>query len=266
MSENNYILYNLNTIGTDWFLSCKKNEDDRTYSPYLQLRFSNYVDPWDDPIPHYHTKAQEIFILLDGELWMMLHDTPFKMQRRSLLLIQPGVPHIVIGGKPKIRHFVLKVPHREDKWIQANKSTNYDELRIKMAENHFKGEVDSLAGFFVDLNDKKFQNNWLLGYGEAIYKTKGLCLAYMDLKCEEEYNEMNHIETHHCHEESTEWYFTIKGQQKFLIDNNEIPVNPGYLLRIPEKLPHLLLSYSYPFEGLTLRTPAIPNDKIILKS
>ncbi|MFX1313307.1 MAG: cupin domain-containing protein [Promethearchaeota archaeon] len=264
MSETKYFLYNLNNAGIQWYLSCNKNVDDITYSPYLQLRCSNYVDPWEDKSSHYHSKSQEIFILLDGELWMMLDDEPFTLLRNNLLLVQPEVPHMIIGGNQKIRHFVLQVPHQKDRWIQVNKNTNYDKERIKMAKNHYRCEIDGITGFFADLNDKKFQNNWLLGYGEAIYKTQRLCLAYMDLKREQDYNEMNHIETYHYHEESTEWYFTIKGQQKFLIDNKEISISPGYLLRIPEKTPHLLLSYSYPFEGITLRTPAIPNDKIIL--
>ncbi|MFX1572175.1 MAG: cupin domain-containing protein [Promethearchaeota archaeon] len=264
MNETKYFLYNLNNVGIQWYLSSNKNIDDKAYSPHLQLRCSNYVDPWEDKSSHYHSKSQEIFILLDGELWMMLDGEPYTILRNNLLLVQPGVPHMIIGGRTKIRHFVLKVPHQEDKWIQHNENINYDTIKVKMAENHYKSDIDGLKGFFADLNDKKFQNNWLLGYGEAIYKTKHLCLAYMDLKCEQVYNEMNHIETYHFHEESTEWYFTIKGQQKFLIDNKEISVDPGYLLRMPEKTPHLLLSYSYPFEGITLRTPAIPNDKIIL--
>ena len=259
MSKTEYFLYNLNNVGIQWYLSCNKNVDDITYSPYLQLRCSNYIDPWEDKTSHYHSKSQEIFVLLDGELWLMLDDKPFTMLRKSLLLVQPGVPHTVIGGRHKIRHFVIKVPHQEDKWIKTNKNANHDDIRTSMAEKQFNWENDSLTGFFADLNNKKFQNNWLLGYGEAIYKTKRLCLAYMDLKYEQEYNEMNHIETYHYHEESTEWYFTFKGQQKFLIDNNEISISPGYLLRIPEKTPHLLLSYSYPFEGITLRTPAIPD-------
>ncbi|NVM38379.1 MAG: cupin domain-containing protein [Candidatus Lokiarchaeota archaeon] len=265
MSENKYFHYNLNNVGIHWYLSCNKNIDDLTYSPYLQLRCSNYVDPWEDKSSHYHSKSQEIFILLEGELWMLLNDKPFTMPRRSLLLVQPGVPHMVIGGKQKIRHIVLKVPHQEDKWIQTNKNTNYNNIKIKMTENHFKREIDFLTGFFADLNEKKNQNNWLLGYGEAIYQTKRLCLAYMDFQCEQDYIENNHNETYHYHNVTTEWYLTIKGYQILLIDNNRITISPGYLLRIPEKTPHLLLSYSYPFEGITLRTPAIPNDKIILK-
>ena len=209
------ILNNLNDIGIEWYLNCNKNVDDIVYSPYLQLRCSNYVDPWEDTSSHYHSKSQEIFILLDGELWMMLNGEPFTLLRNNLLLVQPGVPHMIIGGKPKIRHFVLKVPHHEDKRIQVKKNTDYDKERVIMAENHYKSEIDRLTGFFADLNDKKFQNNWLLGYGEAIFKTKRLCLAYMDLKCEQDYNETSHIDTNHYHEESTEIIDHIR-KQSFL--------------------------------------------------
>jgi mannose-6-phosphate isomerase-like protein (cupin superfamily) len=264
MKKSKYYLYNLNNVGIQWYLSCTKSVDDIAYSPYLQLRCSKYVDPWEDKYSHYHSKSQEIFILLEGELWMRINGEPFTMLKNNLLLIQPEVPHTVIGGKPKIRHLVLKVPHKEDRWIQADGKANFDKLKVDMDENYFNWEIDFSTGFFADLNKSRNQNNWLLGYGEAIYKTKHLCLAYMDLKNEEEYMEMNHMETFHYHEKSTEWYFTIKGRQKFLIDNREITINPGYLLRISEKNPHLLLSYSYPFEGITLRTPAIPDDKVIL--
>ncbi|UCC18139.1 MAG: cupin domain-containing protein [Promethearchaeota archaeon] len=264
MIKTNYFLYNLNNVGIQWYLGCNRNVDDMTYSPYLQLRCSNFVDPWEDIYSHYHSESQEIFILLEGELWMLVNNKPFTMLKNNLLLVQPGVPHMIIGGKPKIRHFVLKVPHQKDEWIKSNENVNYDTIKVKMAESHFKNEVDSLIGFFADLNEKKCQNNWLLGYGEAVYQTKRLCLAYMDFRSEKDYIENNHNETYHYHKVTTEWYLTIKGQQKLLIGNKEISIRPGYLLRIPEKTPHLLLSYSYPFEGITLRTPAIPNDKIII--
>ncbi len=266
MSENKYILYNLNVVeGESWYLSCFKNEKDPNFSPILQLRCSNYVDPWEDSSFHYHTISQEIFILLDGELWMIINDKPLTLRNRNILLVQPEVSHSIVGGRGKIRHLVFKIPHKEDKWILTKSKINYNKIRIDMTNKYFKANIDSSIGFFADLNKKKYQNRWLLGIGEALYKTKHLSLAYMNFKDKDDYIATNHKETYHYHLASTEWYFTIKGYQKLLINNDEITIYPGYLLRIPEKSSHTLLLYSYPFEGITLRTPIIPEDKVILR-
>jgi len=42
-------------------------------------------------------------------------------------------------------------------------------------------------GFFADLNRRDFQNNWLLGYDEALYQTKHICLAYVNLRDYDDY-------------------------------------------------------------------------------
>ena len=69
----------------------------------------------------------------------------------------------------------------------------------------------------------------------------------------------------HYHSKSTEWYFTFKGSQELLVGGTKVIVPEGQLLRIGEYCPHKISWREYPFEGMTVRTPIIPGDKVVIE-
>lgn len=261
MSDNSFI-YDLKDK-RGWIIGCFKEKNN--YDSYLQLGKTSFIEPWSDPDIHYHTQAQELYIVLNGEMWIQVgDDTILRVKEKGLLLVQPNVPHSVIGGKGKIQHIGIKVPHEKDKKINVRK--NESAINEEYIQKYNRNSINSSKGFLADLNDNKNQNCWLLGLGTATYKTKELCLAFMSYADENEMKKDEHDDSLHYHSKSTEWYLSIKGDQEILVEEDQITVPEGCLLKIPTMKAHKILSYSYPFEGFTMRTPIFLNDKVTLKT
>lgn len=261
MSDNS-LIYDLKDK-KGWIIGCFKEKNH--YDSYLQLGKTNFIEPWSDPEVHYHTHAQELYIVLNGEMWITVgKDTILRVKEKGLLLVQPNVPHSVIGGKGKVQHIGIKIPHKEDKKINVRKNVSaIDEECLQKYNRNF---INTSKGFFADLNDQENQNCWLFGLGTAKYKTKELCLAFMSYANENEMKKNEHNNLLHYHSKSTEWYLSIIGEQELLVEEDKITVPEGCLLKIPPMKAHKILSYSYPFEGFTFRTPVFLDDKVTLKT
>ena len=61
MSDNSFI-YDLKDK-KGWIIGCFKEKN--YYDSYLQLGKTSFVEPWSDPDVHYHTHAQELYIVLN---------------------------------------------------------------------------------------------------------------------------------------------------------------------------------------------------------
>jgi mannose-6-phosphate isomerase-like protein (cupin superfamily) len=264
MNSSKYQLYDLDDK-QGWILSSFMEENNIHYSPLLQFGRTNFCDPWKDPDFHYHTISQEIYLLIEGELWHIVNDVPILMKGRSILLVQPGVSHSIIGGKGKIQHFGMKIPHQDDEKIIDTKTRDLDDVYKLMKKGDIENRLVPSLGFVIDLNQKKNQNKWQLGIGHALYYTEEFCLAYVNFEQYEDQQTVDHKDIYHYHKLSTEWYLTLKGKQIFVIDNERLTVNENTLLRVNEGTPHKIISREFPFEGVTIRTPVIKGDKYVIE-
>jgi mannose-6-phosphate isomerase-like protein (cupin superfamily) len=264
MSERRFSLYDLNDK-SGWILSSFKEKDNVYYSPLLQFGQTNLVDPWQDPNFHHHTVSLELYLLVKGEMWHIVNNIPIRMKGCSLLVVMPGVSHSVIGGRGKISHYGMKIPHSSDKKIIDESPKNLDILMKKVSSIKETINLNPSLGFYIDFNKKENQNRWILGYGEAMFETYVLSLAYMNFQTEADFKSDNHLNELHVHTKSTEWYLTIEGIQKLTVDHQEVSVKEGNLLRVNKNISHKLLYYSYPFKGVTIRTPNVSNDKVVLE-
>jgi len=264
MSDSKFTLYDLNEK-SGWLLSSFMDKEDSHYSPLLQLGRTNFLDPWEDKDFHHHTNSLEIYLLVEGILWIAVDNIPIRMKGCSLLVVQPGFSHSVIGGEGKINHYGMKVPHSNDERVTNETPENILDLKEKMKTSVVLKPLKKSVGFYIDLNKKENQNHWILGFGNAFYETDKLCLAYVNFPNKDEFEKDTHPYALHYHVESTEWYLTLEGKQTLLVNDEEIGVSKGNLLRVPKNTPHNLISYEYPFRGVTIRTPNVPEDKIILE-
>lgn len=264
MHSSKYSLYNLNDK-QGWILSSFKEEDDIHYSPLLQFGRTNHCDPWQDPNFHSHSVSLEVYLLIEGELWHVVNGIPIIMKGRSLLLVQPDISHSIVGGQGKIQHFGMKIPHQEDEKIIDSKSRDIAKMIDLMDKGKTENKLDPSIGFLIDLNNRENQNTWQIGTGHALYYTEKFCLAYVVFQTEEDRKSIDHKETYHYHQESTEWYLTLKGEQQFLIDGKELITKANTLLRVSEGTPHKVISRRYPFEGVTIKTPVVEGDKYVLE-
>lgn len=260
MIQSNSILYDLNEKN-GWLLNSSKNSI--WHSKWLQLGRSDFTKPWNDGKFHYHSISQEIYYVLQGELWIIINDIPLKLNQNNLLLVQKNIPHAVVGGNGIIQHYMMKIPHSEDEKIVLDNTPSLKEFE-SLKINEMK-EIPQKSGFYADLNDKKNQNCWLIGFGNTNYNSDFFGLAYMNFSDEIAFHELNHPNEFHYHRKCEEWYFVLEGSQQLLVNNEEITVYPHQLLKIPENIPHKLISYRHPFQGMTIRIPNIKGDKVIVE-
>ena len=262
-----YELFNLNELN-GWIIGSEFDKNTPYNSSSFQLGRTDYLYPWKDPKFHYHTRSIEVYLVLHGELWILIDEIAVKLKEKSILLVQPGVFHAVIGGKGLIQHYGMKIPSKGDKKVIKEDNADYEKLIKSISKSGFNerpySQIDPKHGFIADLDDKNNINCWLIGLWDVKYETEKFCFAYINFETLEERNAHTHQDHHHYHSESTEWYFTFRNSQEIFVKNKKVVVPEGYLLKIPKGVPHKQSSMSFPFEGATIRTPIL-DDKIIIK-
>ena len=120
-----YELFNLNEL-SGWIIGSEFDEKSPYYSSLFQLGRSDYLYPWKDPKFHYHTISIEVYLVLHGELWILVDEIVVKLKEKSILLVQPGVFHAVIGGKGLIHHYGMKIPSNGDKKVIKEENDDYE--------------------------------------------------------------------------------------------------------------------------------------------
>ena len=217
-----YELFDLNELN-GWIIGSEFDKNTPFYSSLFQLGRTNYLYPWKDPKFHYHTKSIEIYLVLHGELWIIIDEIAVKLKEKSLLLVQPGVYHSVIGGKGLIQHLGMKIPPQEDKKIVKDFKDDYEEMVKKITTSGFNQslyqQLDPNHGFIADLKEDSNINCWLIGLWNVKYETEKFCFAYLNFNTIEEEKADNHPNHLHYHSESTEWYFTFKNSQSILVND-----------------------------------------------
>jgi mannose-6-phosphate isomerase-like protein (cupin superfamily) len=266
ISMTDYELFNLNELN-GWIIGSDFDKNTPYHSSLLQLGRTNYLYPWKDPKFHYHTKSIEVYLVIHGELWILIDEIAVKLKEKSMLLVQPGTFHAVIGGKGLIQHYGMKIPSEGDKKVINEDNADYEKLIKSISNSSFNerpySQLDPKLGFVADLKEKNNINKWLIGLWDVKYETEKFCFAYINLETLEEKNAHSHQDHLHYHTKSTEWYFTFNNSQELLVKNQKVVVPEGFLLKIPKGVHHKQLSLSFPFEGATIRTPIL-NDKIII--
>jgi mannose-6-phosphate isomerase-like protein (cupin superfamily) len=214
--------------------------------------------PWSDPAPHLHTAAEEFYFVLQGELWLAVAGERLTMRPREIVMVRPGVPHLVLGGVAPIEHFGLRAPTAPDKQ-PAEAAPPIDPG---------DGEPRDLRrawGCRVALGSSQHHNCWLFGAGSAQFEARHLALAYLNFPTPEAANAgLGTRHRLHYHERSWEYYVVLCGRKTLQIDNELVDIEPGEVLEVPPRVNHTLHSRQAPFEGFTLRVPLELHDKVEL--
>ena len=241
----------------------KSSNKSKWYSKWLQLGRTNYIPPWNDGKFHYHTTSQEIYYVIQGELWIIIDDFPIILEQNNLLLVEKNIPHALVGGEGRIQHYMMKIPHEKDEKIVLHNAPTIEEFKLFKVGN--KENLPKKYGFFANLNESKNQNCWLIGYGNSNHLSDSLGLAYMYIQDKADAEQQNHPNENHFHEENEEWYFVINGEQELLVQNEKVKVGAHQLLKIPPNVQHKHLKFlQYPFQGMTIRVPNKKGDKVIV--
>lgn len=224
---------------------------------WVAIRHSASVPPWVDGDVHFHTDAEEYFLVLQGELRLLIDGTVFTLRPYEALLVRPQVPHAVVGGRGPIEHFVLRMPACDDRQSVDERPAEFPPTAYEA-----KRALELDWGCRVPLDEARYQNCWLFGFGQALFHSEHLCMAYVDLPTEESINADTHPHRLHLHQESWEYYVALQGTRVLQIDERLVEINEGEILEVPPGTKHVLHATSPPFKGIEFRVPQ-RDDKIM---
>ena len=175
-------------------------------------------------------------------------------------MVQPMVPHAILGGIGRIEHFGIRAPAFDDKEIMGELERevppSYENERL----------ISGKWGHRIPLDMQRHKNCWLIGAGSALYRSQHLSMAYLDFPTEETANAgIGSRHQLHLHEKSWEYYAVLEGEKILLIENRQVTVNAGEIVEVPPNVKHTLHSRRAPFIGFTLRVPVQLDDKIVVE-
>ena len=222
----------------------------------VTIRHSAAAPPWADRDTHLHSDSEEYYFLFQGELEFLAGGVVFTLRPYEVLMVQPNVPHAVVGGTGPIEHFVLRVPAQEDRQTVA---TTPAELSPAAGEAGRMLQAD--WGCRVPLTEARYQNCWLFGVGQARFRSERMCLAYVYFPVAESIGTDRHRHRPHLHRESWEYYTVLRGTRVLRIEEELVEINAGEVLAVPPQVKHVLHGTATPFEGVTFRVPLV-NDKV----
>ena len=114
----------------------------------------------------------------------------------------------------------------------------------------------------MSLTDPRNQDCWLVGLGQARFRSAHLSLAYLDFRTHEEANAgLGTRHRLHLHRESWEYYVVLEGTKTLRVEDQELTLQPGELLEVPPGVKHTLNSRQAPYKGFTFRVPVL-DDKV----
>jgi len=93
-------------------------------SDFMSLHYNETEKGWTetDPYLHYHRKAEEYYISLEGSLTIQVGNSYVKVEPCQLLKVNPKVPHGVVNVETPFRGFTIRVPiSLEDKIVLKNR-------------------------------------------------------------------------------------------------------------------------------------------------
>jgi mannose-6-phosphate isomerase-like protein (cupin superfamily) len=227
----------------------------------ISIGHTALVAPWSDPNIHQHQSSEEFYLLMQGQLHLVINDFRISLHRRELLLVRQGVPHAVIGGAGAIEYFGIRAPALDDKQVVGELVTHVplvsEDERLISAE----------WGQRIPLDMPQHKNCWLVGAGSALFASQNLAMAYLDFPTQETANAgIGTRHQLHYHQKSWEYYTVLMGEKVLLIEGEQVPIRAGETLAVPPHVKHTLYSRQAPFQGFTIRVPVDLDDKIVVNT
>jgi mannose-6-phosphate isomerase-like protein (cupin superfamily) len=225
----------------------------------VALGHTALVAPWSDPVVHRHRESEETYLLLQGELRVQVGDDVIGLRPREALMVRPHVPHAVVRGTGPIEHFGLRAPASEDKEIVGQRLSGRPPSASKSGR-----ELREAWGYRIPLHAAANQNCWLLGAGEARFRSAHLILAYLRFPTTGAANEgIGTRHRLHYHEDCWEYYVVLEGSKTLQVEDELVRIQAGELLEVRPRTRHGIRARGAPYEGVTFRVPVRLDDKVL---
>jgi len=141
--------------------------------------------------------------------------------------------------------------------ITSSNSANIILFSIPPTGNTLPYELAS-----VNLAGKKYQNNWIVGYGNLPLKVNNFSLAHVRFEDQEEFaTKLLPREVYHHHVMGDEYYLVLEGGYRIRVDNQVYFLDKFTLVEIPKTICHKWEYATFPVRGLNFRFPSIEGDK-----
>jgi mannose-6-phosphate isomerase-like protein (cupin superfamily) len=226
---------------------------------WLAIGHTASAAPWADPGIHLHRDSEEYDLLLRGTLRILVAGALLTLRPKEMLMVEPGVPHAIVGGEGSIEHFGLRAPVLDDKAVLGEIPPELPQS-VEETARELRGDW----GARIPLPAKVNQNRWLVGYGAARFPSAHLVLAYLNLPTVESASAgLGTRHRLHYHTRSWEYYVVLRGRRRLQVGEELVELGSGEILEVPPRVPHTLRGQQDPYEGLTLRVPVLTHsDKV----
>ena len=222
----------------------------------VTIRHSARVTPWADPDVHVHQSSEEFYILLRGELGLLVAGVLVTLKPMEVLMVKPRVPHAIVQGMGSIEHFGLRAPAPSDR-----QAVGKPPAELPPASMEESRELRCDWGYRIPLQEERNRNCWLIGYGSARFTSSHLILAYLDFPTAEAANAgIGSRHRLHLHQASWEYYVVLEGTKTLRVEDELVTIKAGELLEVPPGVRHTLHGRQAPYRGFTLRVPILDYD------
>jgi mannose-6-phosphate isomerase-like protein (cupin superfamily) len=177
------------------------------------------------------------------------------LQPNELLMVLPGVPHAVLGGRGAIEYFGFRAPYLNDKQNVGDIPSRIPNVPEQ------ERELTADWGCRIPLTAAEHQNRWLIGWGAAKYKSEHLIVAYLNFPTMEAANVGIGTRLRmHYHRTAWEYYVALAGRKVLQVEEELVDVDAGEILEVPPMVRHNVHHREAPYEGFTLRAPVTGDD------
>jgi mannose-6-phosphate isomerase-like protein (cupin superfamily) len=224
----------------------------------IALGHTDSIPSWEDQGIHSHSQSEEYYLLLNGELHLLIADSLVSLLPNEILMVRHDIPHAVVDGRGVIRHISIRAPDHQDK-------QRLGQLPLPLPPITYGEEREQYHdwGCRVPLDVDRNQNCWLFGFGSARFKSSHLCFAFLHFHTFDEANSgLGSRHQPHRHERSWEYYAVLRGSKTLIVEDEHVTVRGDEILELPPGICHTLIDRKAPFEGFTFRVPLEPDDKI----
>jgi mannose-6-phosphate isomerase-like protein (cupin superfamily) len=84
-------------------------------SESLQVWFNDRTDGWSDPGPHFHTRSDEMFLVLDGALLVEFDGEQVRVGPGEFCCFPAGLLHQIVSIETPLRSLMIRAPSVDDK-------------------------------------------------------------------------------------------------------------------------------------------------------
>lgn len=237
-----------------YVLGARLPTDDPAFSPYLDLGFNRLNAGWQDETAHFHTHSDEIFVVVKGEIELLIRGVPVTVAAGQLVGIRAGVAHQVIRVRAPVENYLIRAPGGGADKIELTGSTQAP------ADAQSKGMNGVIR---VDL--RQHFSDYPLGACLPVnHPNYSPFLDFTGVWRADPVAEWKH-DVRHWHKTREEYFIVLQGRLDIEVDGSRRSVQAGQILGLRPPAVHKVIGGRGPVSVLFVRVPGGRGDKVVVE-